>query len=229
MKRLMQVRDLEQRRFADHPVFTRMADVPMETLLPALAYTTGFWAMGFQDLIRMVDESVEDAELKKYAGSHRAEDTGHQLWLFDDLQKYGYGPHSKIFSFFENENFAARLHTYRVVSQLLRLNDDRLRVALLLAVESAGHVFFAWMARLLAERGVDKDLKYFGGHHIAVEKAHTVFESTSETAIADIELEAPVAEVGVEMVRRVHQSFSRLADDLIRQLDDPRRLAELRS
>lgn len=228
MKRFTQARDDEQRRFAEHPVFARMAAEPIEVLLPALAYTTGFWAMGFQDLIRIVDETVEDPELRKYAHSHRVEDTGHQLWLIDDLKQYGHGPTSRVFSFFEAGNFAARLHTYRIVAEALRLRDDRLRVGLLLAVESAGHVFFAWMGRLIAERGIDKELKYFGGHHIAVEKAHTVFEHTSEVQLAEIALEDDVAEEGVAMLQRVHRSFGLLADDLIRLLDDPRRVGELR-
>jgi hypothetical protein len=228
MKRLMQVRDAEQRRFAEHPVFARMEREPLEVLLPALAYTTGFWALGFQDLIRLVDEAVEDPELGRYARSHREEDTGHQLWLVEDLQLYGHGPHSRVFSHFEAGNFAARLHTYRVMAELLRLTDDRLRVALLLAVESAGHVFFAWMSRLTAALGTATPLKYFGGHHIAVERAHTVFAGPSEQAIAELVLADAVADEGMAMVRRIHRSFARLADDLIALLDDPARLAELR-
>lgn len=228
MKRLMNVRDEEQRRFAQHPVFERMAREPIETLLPVLAYCTGFWAMGFQDVIRIVDESVSTPDLAAYARSHREEDTGHQLWLIDDLKQYGYDKHSRVFEFFEEQNFPARLHTYEVVSEILRLEDDRLRVASLITVESAGHVFFGWMSRFMAERGVKKDLKYFGGHHIAVEKAHTVFEGASEAKLHDIVLEDDVAEVGVRMVRRIHALFARLADEVVRFLDDPRAVGDLR-
>jgi hypothetical protein len=225
----MEVRDVEQRTFGSHAVFERMSREPVEVLIPVLAYCTGFWAMGFQDLIRIVDEAMVGPALREYSHAHRAEDTGHQLWLVEDLKRYGYGPHSRVFSFFEERNFAARMHTYEIVAEALRLRDDRLRVALLIGVESAGHVFFGWMSQLLARRATGKDLKYFGGHHIAVEKAHAVFESESDERLRAIDLDDNVAAEGTAMMRRIHALFARFADDVVRFLDEPARVAELRS
>ncbi len=227
MKRITDTIAAEGKRIAAHPFLQRIDDVPIETLIPILAYNTGFWNMAFQDVIRLVNEAVESPELKVYSEHHFMEDSGHHLWFLHDIKQLGYDWGSRLYSYFEDRNATARVLTYKILSELFRLKDDRLRIALLLSLESPGHVFFGKMSRYMAKHGLAGEMQYFGKSHIQVEKEHMVFAEASDEALSGMVLEDAVTEEGIAMVVRIHDLFHRLADEMLRQLEDSRWISEL--
>ena len=227
MKRITDTIAAEGRRIAAHPFLGRIDGVPIETLIPILAYNTGFWNMAFQDVIRLVNEAVESPELKVYSEHHFQEDSGHHIWFVNDIKALGYDWGSRLYSYFEDRNATARVLTYKILSELFRLTDDRLRIALLLSLESPGHVFFGKMSRYMAKHGISGKMQYFGKNHIKVEKEHMVFAEASDEALNGIVLEDAVAEEGIAMVVRIHELFHRLADEMCRQLEDSQWISEL--
>lgn len=229
MKRVIAAIESEGKRVAAHPLFSRLEKEPIERLVPVLGYNIGFWIMGFQDVLKIVDDAVQSPELKVYSKHHRDEDTGHHVWFVNDLAKLGYGAGSRVFSFFEPRNLTTRMVAYKIFSEIFNLTDDRLRVAFLITLESSGHVFFGRMNDYVSRRGLGKDLKFFGQHHIDVETEHTVFSDDSEARIHALELEDDLAREGVAMARRVHELFLGLADEILRQLDDDAWVSELQA
>lgn len=229
MKRVLAAIGEEGELLKRHAFFVRIDREPLETLMPILAYNTGFWNLAFQDVLKILDDSVQSPELKRYSRKHREEDANHHIWFLQDMKTLGYPWDSRVYSFFEDRNIPTRIHTYKILSELFALRDDRQRVAFLMVLESPGHAFFGKMCEYMERQGISEKMRYFGRGHIEVEINHTIFEDNSEDYISNIVLEDEIAAESIAMVRRIHALFHGLADEMLLQLDDSQWIATLRA
>lgn len=146
-----------------------------------------FYVYAFQDVLRLSAATITDPRLKAIATTHRDEDAGHQRWFGTDALALGcvrdiewmFGPAHE-----QTRDFA-----YTLVAEVLRADDDRLRLVVPLVLEAAGSVFFFRVIDVLERVGYDRPLHYFARHHQDVEAAHGIFSETTGDELGAIELE----------------------------------------
>jgi hypothetical protein len=210
------VKDLiaaRQEIFRGHPFFVRFESGASFDAVMAFAPHMMFWVMAFQDILRLNNELIQDRALRKIAVHHRREDAGHDAWFLDDLRALG--AHDRDVSLlFGPEHAATRAAAYGLVSEVYRATDDRVRLALVLTIESAGHAFFERVAPYVEQEGHAQRLRYFAPSHLAVELAHSVFSDEATRLIDELVLPENVRAESYEMVERVFHAFIAMFDAL---------------
>jgi hypothetical protein len=210
----------KQAEFAGHPFFSQL-----ETSLAfpeALSFAPGltFWVMAFQDVLRLNERFTRDPELRKIARHHRAEDSGHHHWFLDDLENIGANDND-IRWLFGKQHAETRDAAYALMAEVYRASDDRLRLVLLMTLESAGHIFFERSAKVVERVGKSDALKYFSFSHLEVEKNHEVFEKEMARKIDAIYLAPELREQAEAMVDRCYAAF----DSMFEALSEPQYVA----
>jgi len=210
----------KQHEFDRHPVLERLR-VEDPTLLQRLAPRLTFWVMVFQDILRKNEQLVTDPALKRIARHHRAEDAGHDKWFWSDLATLGVAPPS-VTDVFDRSHEVARLASYALASEVYLAPNDACRITLLLAIESAGHVFFEAVAAHVerTRRSAEPALKYFSRFHIDVEKKHALFEEEADAYLSSIALPAAVREQATALVDRCYRAFQAMFDDIERRFEE---------
>jgi hypothetical protein len=186
MQRIRDLIEEKKQEFSHHGFFGFFAgDEPLPGLLP-FADALGFWPMVFQDVLRLNAQRVRDPDLKLVARHHLVEDAGHEQWYLHDLARLGV-PMPGLASIF-GRNRVVRDASYALIAEVFRLKHDESRLALLLALEATGHVFFERMAEYLKRTGVAEGLRYFSDHHLNVERAHDLFTTRADQVLSAISL-----------------------------------------
>jgi hypothetical protein len=214
MKRIQREIARRQSEFANHEFFGRFED---ERTFPegmAFAPTLTFWVMAFQDILRMNEDQMTDPKMRKIARHHRAEDAGHQLWFLADLATLG-NASIDVPDVFGEEHEATRRAAYALVSEVFRATDDRLRVVLLLTLESAGHIFFERVASYADTHGFDDKLQYFSSSHLEVEQNHKVFEDKMNAEIEAMEFPPEIWAEAMKLTDRVYGAFNTMFNALV--------------
>ncbi|MDY7227171.1 tryptophan dimethylallyltransferase family protein [Hyalangium rubrum] len=203
-----------EHRLAQHEFFTRMNFG--NTLEQVLSFTpyTAFVILLFQDIIRINVRLTRDPYLKKIIGRHASEDTGHDLWFLDDLKLIFPERQWDIGWLFSRENRPMRDAALALCSEIYRIQDDRLRLVFVEALEATSQVYFPMMDQHLKQCGLGQGLKFFAGHHISVEESHTLFQQEVERQLNAIEVPDGLREEALGIVDRVFESFVLLADGL---------------
>jgi hypothetical protein len=218
------VHDLLQRReerFCRHPFFSILGDAAsVDEVLP-FASGVAFWALAFQDLLRLNEGMVRDPYLRKIARHHRVEDTGHDLWLLGDLRKLGVD-HVDVAWLFSEQNSATRLASYALLSEVFRAPTDVCRIVLLLTVESSGSVFFQRIARFMEARTNLTTLQYFSRSHLEVEAAHQMWENRIQTEIFGREVAAVERQAALDVVSRAYDAFEAMFDGIVARIQGQR-------
>jgi hypothetical protein len=213
MRAVLQHIRVRQSRFMAHPLFGELQPGrPLEEVL-AFAPRLTFWVMCFQDVLRLNAQRVRDSELSLLMRRHRAEERGHDDWFFGDLaQLTGRAP--RVDEPWSRAHESTRDASYALLAEVLRPMDDRLRVLLVLALESTSHAFFSRVSALTQAAGASKRLKYFAPHHMEAEEEHEVFEEQMEAMLNAIELSPALEAEGVALVDRVYAAFHAMFDGL---------------
>lgn len=206
----------QQARFADHPFFVRLQKAATLDEIMAFAPDLAFWVMAFQDVLRLNESRVDDAGLRRMARAHRIEDAGHERWFLEDLSALGARRGHDAASLFSPRDTTTRDAAYEIVSEVFRVRDDRVRVVLLLALESAGHVFFERVARALEGRDDVPPLRYFAKAHLDVEKDHELFHDADVQMFLEAALPADVRAEAKALVERVYAAFARMFDGFVK-------------
>jgi hypothetical protein len=177
-----------QAQFAQNRFF---AQIEIDEASPeALSFISGltFFVMVFQDILRLNEAKVTDPALRQIARHHRAEDRGHDEWFLHDLAMVE-GRLPDVREVFAPGSTATRDAAYALVAEALHASDDRVSIALLLVLESTGHVFFNRVVEFLERIGCDEGLRYFARSHLEVELGHELFEARLNAVIDSIELD----------------------------------------
>jgi hypothetical protein len=210
MRRIQKRINEKQACLSRHPFFGSLDGDFEEVIGFAPALT--FWVMTFQDVLRLTASRGCNPELRKILIHHRTEDAGHERWFLSDLGTLGL-PIPDVATLFGPEHSTTRDAANALMSEVFRAGDDRLRVLLLLTLESAGHVFFEAIARRVDMAGMSRRLRYFSFSHLDAEEQHDVFGEEMGRAVAAIDL-GDIREEAFAMVDRCYAAFDAMFDGL---------------
>jgi len=178
----------------------------------ALAFVRGltFFVMAFQDILRLNEEQVRDRELQLIARHHRLEDKGHDILFLHDLIEID-GSLPDVGEIFSSAHTVTRDTAYKLVGEVFKATDDRANIALLLVLESTGHVFFNRVVHFLERMNDTRKLYYFSRGHLDIELGHELFEARMDSIIDAIELND---EDRVTVTQAVDNAFDAMASML---------------
>lgn len=202
-----------QTKIAAHELFRLLGQGRLLPGVLPFAELLGFWSMAFQDVTRILAARVEDPALKRVARHHQEEDAGHDAWYLEDLAALGV-PAPTLGQVFGRAQEAVRAASYAIVAEALHLEHDGSRIALLLAVEASGHVFFERVGRYLERVGLADRFKYFSRWHLQVEQAHDIFDDQTGKELEAIVLSGPARAEAERAVERGFAAFEAIFDAL---------------
>jgi len=213
MKRLKMVIAARQDGLRKHRLFGLLAASRSAAPLAEMARALAWWPMVFQDVLRLNVERIQGTTLRRWAAHHRAEDAGHDRWFLGDLRVLGVGAPG-LDELFGDGFEPIRYACYALVGEVCREHPDAGRVALLLALESTGHVFFEQVAAAVDRLCPELPLRYFSRFHLGVELDHELFtEPTDLDCIVLDDAERAGAEAAVARIYGVFADlFAYLAD-----------------
>lgn len=179
-----------------------------------------FFVFAFQDMLRLNHERVKDPKLQRIAARHRQEDSGHEVWFLNDMKTLGI--EKDIGWLFSEGHRPTRDTALELIAEVLHATDDRQRVAIPLALEAGGHVFFSRAFGFFERCGVDQPLQYFARSHWDVEQNHEVFEDHQALTVRSIEFDPDTRKATCEMVGRMFASMTRMVDDVCTKIESAR-------
>lgn len=215
MKRLAHYIELKQAGFAAHPLFTRLEGLPPLTQVLPFAPKLTFWVMMFQDLQQITVRKLSASALAETARRHMAARAGQDRWLLAGLLALDGRPDvGKVFS---QEHSNVRHLSYGLLSEVYRQQPDEERVAFLLALEAAGHVFLERVARYFHDSGVRKALR-----HLGLDDAQPQGEAAEslDAALARIGLDAPQHTQFLQLIDRCYAALHVILDEIEQSLAD---------
>ncbi len=221
MKTIQIYIDSKQNEFMNHPFFSILENLNSLEEISYFVPELTFWAMTFQDILRINEERVKDPYLKKVARHHRLEDAGHEKWFLSDKKYMSKLSNDKICErddvawLYSKDSQLIRDAAYAIMSEVYKLDDELLNVALLLTLESSGHVFFEKVVKQVKKTGEDKNLQYFSSSHLEVEMAHALFEEEMEKKIFAKRLSITRRREALKMIDRCYEAFNTMFDGLI--------------
>lgn len=221
MKTIQSYIDSKQQEFMNHPFFEVLSHLDSLEEIGYFVPELTFWAMTFQDILRLNEERVSDPYLKKVARHHRLEDAGHEKWFLHDKKYIGSVNKDKSCSkdsvvwLYSKESELTRDAAYAIMSEIYKTDDELLNIALLLTLESSGHVFFEKVVKQVKKAGEDQNLKYFSSNHLDVELAHALFEGEMESKLFAMEVPINVRRDALKMIDRCYDAFNKMFDGLI--------------
>ncbi|MGQ3891327.1 hypothetical protein [Legionella sp. CNM-4043-24] len=216
MKTIQDYIDSKQQEFANHPFFDVLEQLHSLEDIGSFVPELTFWAMTFQDILRLNEERVKDPVLKRIARHHRLEDAGHEQWFLHD-KEYMKGPDAAVEDvnwLWGKETRLTRDPAYEILSEVYKSDNELINIALLLVIESSGHVFFEKVVRQVQKTGEDRNLKYFSSSHFEVELAHALFEEEMERKLYERPVPIKIRREALKMVDRCYAAFNKMFDGL---------------
>ena len=120
----------------------------------------------FQDLIWATTE-IKEGPYAAFAARHRLMDSGHHLWMKQDLAKFGLPPMTTD-DFFRLEFLPTRIQMARILALCHGAAPEK-RMVILAALESAGSVTLGTLFGYVGRHGLLDQTAYLGQKHIDVE------------------------------------------------------------
>jgi len=211
MNRILDLVEQRQRMFADHPFFARMhRDAPYPSIaevVPQLA----FWILTFHDLLELAEDRMVDPALREIVRHHRAEESGHDVWYLEDLNRLGVQVPSAV-ELFGPVHERTRRGSYALMAEAIRSESDWVRIALVLTMEATGAVFFTHASAYT--NWPASGLMFFSDHHLQVEKAHELFERRMHAFLRAQELTDAEYETTAAAVVRGFAAFDHMFDGM---------------
>ena len=221
MKHIESYIESKQQEFMKHPFFNVLEELNSLEEISYFVPELTFWAMTFQDILRLNEERVKDPLLKKIARHHRLEDAGHEKWFLQDkkymanLSKHTSCNKDDVAWLFSKESQITRDAAYAILAEVYKIDDELMNIALLLTLESSGHVFFDKVVKQVKKTGEDKNLKYFSSSHLEVELAHAIFEEEMERKLYEKRVPVNTRRAALKMIDRCYDAFNQMFDGLI--------------
>ena len=221
MKTVQAYLDSKQAEFANHPFFKLLETFTTLEQINYFVPELTFWAMTFQDVLRINEEQIEDPYLRKLARHHRLEDSGHDKWFLHDkgyMSRMGEEGAKKVHDIewlYGKDCRTTRDAVYQIVSESYNLNDEYLHIILVMILESTGHVFFDRVSKQAKISGEDENLQYFSSSHLNVELSHAIFEEEMEKKFLATVLPEDTRRRALLMVDRCYQAFTKMFDGLV--------------
>lgn len=220
MKTLEDYIENKQQEFVNHNFFKLLKELKSLEEISYFIPELTFWAMTFQDILRINEDKVQTPYLKKIARHHRLEDAGHEKWFLYDKKYIGnkidnkYCNKDSITWLYSKDSQLIRDAAYAIMSEIYKATDERVNIALLLTLESSGHIFFEKVVNQVKKSGEDKNLKYFSSSHLEVEMAHALFEEEMEKKMHEMKITMEVRRESLKMIDRCYDAFNKMFDGL---------------
>lgn len=209
--------DTAQQGLAQEPFLQRLATrTGTREHCRILAAQLTFWAMTFQDVIRLNAQKTTSPRLAPLVRQHYTEDRGHDAWFWADAERLGAVQPPAWY--FGASHAAVRDLSHALMSEVFMAHSDEERLALVLALEGGAEVFFPRVVGYFERSVGSQGLVYFADAHRQVDSNHDLFQAHSEDALAALSLPVPVRERAVAAVSRVFEQFVHLAHHLEEQL-----------
>lgn len=209
MHRVEALLEKHQLVFAAHPFFARLRPGrPWRSVAP-MVERLSFWVLSFHDILEQVEEAMVDPVFRRMAHHHHLEEGGHDRWFLADLRRLGM-PLPDARELFGARHAATRRAAIRLLGEVHRCETDTERLALLLALEATGAVFFA--AAAAYDGWPTAGLQFFSGHHLEVETAHQLFEERMRAWVRSLILDADGFARVDGAVARVFAAFGDMFD-----------------
>lgn len=206
MNALITLMQEKETHFSQHVFFDIVNKTPLDCFFKMMSRHLTFWVCVFQDLLDMIPEAIQDAQLKKIALHHRNEDKGHHHWFFDDLKKNNSSPLS-IEALFSADNQTSRFLIYKILGIYDAITDDYLRVMFLLGLETVGHVFFEKLSLYTTDHKLNDGLSYFSTRHLMEEKNHQAYENETQDFLKAHGLSDAQLQEGTDMLKNLFEQF----------------------
>jgi hypothetical protein len=205
--------------FAKHPFLAQLEGAGTAEQARAIPARLTFFVMCFQDMLRLARELSTDAEISELVKTHAQEDSGHDLWFLNDLERLGIA--LDVPFTFSTAHAATRDLAYRLISRLITAQHDATRLSILLALEAAGAEFFGRIIGFLERLRLTDGLLYFARSHENVEKNHDVFEHGSQSRLHAIALPFAALPEVTAAVAATFEAMTCLADEADGALRQP--------
>jgi hypothetical protein len=189
-----------------HGLFALLDESSSAEALARLARGCAWLPMVFQDILRLNLERVRGTEFERFAKQHQNEDAGHEQWFLEDLGVFGVGM-PRIDDLFGDDYRPIRDACYALTAEALRVQTGGQRLALVLGLEAAGHVFFEHMSSAVERLCPELPLRYFGRYHLGVEKGHDLFLEATDADLERIVLADDERAEAEACILRVSRTF----------------------
>lgn len=196
-----------------HPFIPRLEEQHGLVDVMGAARGLSFFAMAFQDVLRLSAECASDVALAPHIRTHYVEDAGHEQWFLTDIERLGVSV--SVAEVFSPAHQACRDLCYELIADALRAPHDACRVVQILSLEATGHVFFDRIVAAIETLGLGDEMKYFGRFHEDVEHQHAVFETDGEDGINGLTLSAEQFALATSALVHTWKQMHRLADVLL--------------
>jgi hypothetical protein len=206
-----------QRALELHPFMRRLeGSTGTSDHCQTLAAQLTFWAMAFQDVIRMNAQRATSPTLAPMVRQHYSEDSGHDAWFWADAERLGAIQPPPWY--FGASHAGVRELSYALLSEVFRAGSDEERLVLVLAIEGGAEVFFPRVVGYFERSVGSLALVYFADAHRQVDSGHDLFQNESAQTLAALSLSPEVRRRALELVGRVFEQFALLARHLEEQL-----------
>jgi hypothetical protein len=224
MRTLKKVIASRQAELRNHRLFrliesSRSAE-PLATMARALAW----WPMVFQDVLRLNMDRIQGSEFERFAQFHRDEDSGHDRWFLEDLRAFSV-QEPGLDELFDGDFQPIRDACYALVAEIYRNQSGAQRVALLLALEPTGHVFFEQISAAVDRLCPELPLRYFARSHLGVEKDHDLFKESTDADLDRIVLTDRERAESEQAVARIYRTFANVFSYLADRIEKGARSA----
>jgi hypothetical protein len=222
MQMFKRVVQLHQDNLKNHPFFDVIESSQSVEPIARMARAISWWPMVFQDVLRLNLEQVADTEFVGTVKSHRDEDAGHDRWFLDDLRALEIEV-PDMEELFGTSFQPIRDACYALIAEVHGTRSSAQRMALLLALESTGHIFFEKVADTVERVCPQLSLRYLSHFHLGVEKDHDLFAEVTGAALDKIVLPEADRAACEQMLSRVYDAFSLMFSYLAESAQEGRR------
>jgi hypothetical protein len=199
--------------------FSRLRPDPDLRKVLAFAPYGTFWVMTFQDIIALNAGLAKEPKIKALVAQHLAEDTGHEQWFLEDLERvFGREPVS-IRWLFAAPNRRVRAVSFALAAEVFGVAHDVLRLVLIEVLEAAAGVYFERISAVVRASDNEDRLKYFAGVHLAAEASHELHQTSGSSEVESWVIPAELRPVAEQLATRMFAAFSELGDALCEAMD----------
>lgn len=184
----------------------------IEIMAPGLT----FFILNFQDVLRLNAELVTDPLLAGIAREQRKDDLGHDHWFLSDLAILGLEPDVRWL--FGRQHQRTRDTAYEITAEMLAATHDASRIAVALALEATGAVYFSRVHHFFEKLGASEGLQFFAASHWEVEQSHAMFDDEHEALLAAYPLTPAQREAAQQAATNVFTAVSRMCIQLSRRM-----------
>ena len=204
--------DAQQHAFGSHGFLRALEGSATIANFKRFAPRVAAFVLCFQDVLRLVQTCSSEPSIKSMARIHALEDSGHDRWYLNDLQRLGIS--LSVSWLFSEEHRLTRDVAYRQLSLVLCAKHDQTRLSVALALEAIGSECFGRAIGLLERIGAAEGLEYFARRHQAIEQGHQVFETEAQNQLASIAVPAEAREEVLHAILSTFNGMAELLDDL---------------